>query len=500
MSVHRLVVVGNGMAGSRLVENVLERAGQHRFEIVVFGEEPQGAYNRILLSGVLAGTHRHDDIVTHPASWYARHGVDLRAGVRVDRIDLAAGQIVAADGTRTSYGTLVFATGSIPHVPTIAGLATPAGELRAGAFVFRSLADCDRMIDACRTARTAVVVGGGLLGLEAARGLANRGLDVSVIHLTPHVMDAQLDRDGSRVLHRQVEASGIRVLAGRTTAAVLGTDRVEGVALSDGATICCDMIVVAAGVRPRISLAAEAGLAVRRGILVDDDLRCAGTDRLFAVGECAEHRGHVHGLVAPAWEQADVLADRLTGRRPGARYEGSRLATKLKIAGLDVAVMGKKDADAASDIVSYSEESRGIYKKLIVHDNRLVGAILIGAGPVVPTITRAFLEAVPLPQARSELLFPPAFDRAPASVGQMPDGARVCDCNAVTKAQIVEAVLTGATSLREVCGRTRAGTGCGSCRPEVQRIVDFVCQSLDEAQVSLSRPGEDSRDAGYAAS
>jgi nitrite reductase (NADH) large subunit len=500
MTVHRLVVVGNGMAGSRLVENVLDRAGDGRFDIVVFGEEPQGAYNRILLSGVLAGTHRHDDIVTHPASWYERHGVDLRAGVRVDGIDLARRQIVAADGTRASYDALVCATGSMPHVPPIDGLATASGELRAGAFVFRSLADCDRMIDACRTARTAVVVGGGLLGLEAARGLANRGLDVTVVHLTPHVMDAQLDRDGSRVLHRQVEASGIRVLAGRTTAAVFGEDRVEGIAFSDGATICCDMLVVAAGVRPRVSLAEEAGLAVRRGILVNDDLSCIDTDRVFAVGECAEHRGHVHGLVAPVWEQADVLADRLTGRRPDARYEGSRLATKLKIAGLDVAVMGEKEADDASDIVSYSEASRGIYKKLIVRDNRLVGAILIGAGAVVPGITQTFLEAVPLPPARSELLFPAAFDRAPASIEQMPDEARVCDCNAVTKAQIVEAVLTGATSLRAVCGRTRAGTGCGSCRPEVQRIVDFVCQSLDQPQGSLSRPEEEARGAGYAAS
>lgn len=500
-TLHRLVVIGNGMAGARLVEDVLARRGSRSFEIVVFGEEPHGNYNRILLSGVLAGTHRQDDIVTHPPAWYASHGVVLHAGTRVERVDLAAKMVFGGNGAGQAYDTLVFATGSQPVLPPIDGLTTGAGTLAPGVFVFRTIDDCRRMIAEAANARSAVVIGGGLLGLEAARGLAGRGLEVHVVHLTRHVMDTQLDPDGSRVLRRQIEALGMGVLSGRTTAAILGGDRVEGVRFSDGSTLSCDMVVVAAGIRPNVSLAEQAGLVVRRGILVEDDMACAGQTDVFAIGECAEHRGQVYGLVAPAWEQADVLADRITGRHPQARYEGSRLTTKLKVAGLDVAVMGEKDAADDGEVVSYSELSRGIYKKLIVRDNRLVGAILIGGGPIVPGIAQAFLESVPLPAQRSDLLFPPAFDVAPVSVEQLPDSARICDCNAVTKAQIVEAVLCGATSLRAVCDRTRAGTGCGSCRPEVQRIVDFACQSFDEPGTLRSSETEEvERRAGHATS
>lgn len=488
---HRVVVIGNGMAGARLVEEMLARRQTTRdFQIVVFGEEPHGCYNRILLSGVLAGTHDQDDIVTHPLSWYEANGVVLRAGVRVQRIDLRSREVVANRG--------VIATGSAPFLPPIARLTDEDGALIQGAFAFRTLDDCQAMIAQAGEARRAVIIGGGLLGLEAARGLSGRGLDVSVVHLTPHVMDAQLDPDGSQVLHRQLEALGTRVLTGRTTVAIVGQSRVEGVRFAEGDTLPCDMLVVAAGIRPRASLAERAGLPVRQGILVDDDLSCVGFDDVFAIGECAEHRGQVYGLVAPAWEQAAVLADRLTGRRPHARYEGSRLTTKLKVAGIDVAVMGEKESSDDSEIVSYTELSRGIYKKLIVRDNRLVGAILIGGGTAVPTIAQTFLDSTPLPARRSDLLFPPAVDAAPVSVRAMPDDARVCDCNFVSKAQIVEAVLNGATTLRAVCDETRAGTGCGSCRPEVQRIVDFARQSFDGGGAVEASAIEPERHAGHA--
>jgi nitrite reductase (NADH) large subunit len=500
-SPHRLVVIGNGMAGVRLVEDVLARRGARAFDIVVFGEEPHGTYNRILLSGVLAGTHRQCDIVTHPRSWYEENGVTLRAGVRVERIDLAARTVFDGNGASETYDTLVFATGSVPVLPPIDGLTSDTGELIRGAFVFRTVADCERMIEEAQHGAAAVVIGGGLLGLEAARGLAGRGLDVSVVHLTSHVMDAQLDPDGSGVLRRQLEMMGLRVLTGRTTAAILGDGRVEGVRFADGTTIPCGMVVVAAGIRPRSGLAERAGLAVRRGILVHDDLSCPGHQNVCAIGECAEHRGQVYGLVAPAWEQADVLADRISGRSPQARYHGSRLTTKLKVAGLDVAVMGERVAPEDGEIVSYAELSRGIYKKLFVRDNRLVGAILIGGGAVVPAVSQAFLESVPLPARRSDLLFPPAIDAAPRSVDQIPDDTRICDCNAVSKSQIVEAMLSGAVSLRAVSDKTRAGTGCGSCRPEVQRIIEFVAKGIDGTQgLPTSRETEEAPSAGYAAS
>jgi nitrite reductase (NADH) large subunit len=240
------------------------------------------------------------------------------------------------------------------------------------------------------------------------------------------------------------------------------------------------MVVMSAGIRPNVELAAGAGLKVNRGIVVGDDLRSANTPGVYAVGECAEHRGQLYGLVAPIWEQTQVLADRLSGRNPNALYFGSRTSTKLKIAGIDLAVMGRKEPDGERDeVVSYVEAARGVYKKLIVRDDRLVGAIVMGDGAIVPLLLQAFADRTTLAPDRSELLFPHAFGAPAPSVDRIPDSARICDCNAVSKGAIVQAVLEGARGLQSVCDATRAGTGCGSCRPEVQAIVDFVRRTLD---------------------
>lgn len=476
----RLVVVGNGMAGARFVEDVVAKGGRTRFDIVVFGDEPCGNYNRILLSGVLAGTHRMDDIVINPLSWYEANGVRLHAGHRAERIDLAARTVSSADGICEPFDTLVIATGSRPLLPPIDGLVSDSGALKAGAFVFRTIDDCERMLARARAARTAVVIGGGLLGLEAARGLLNHGLEVTVVHLTAHLMDAQLDPSASRILQRQLEGMGLRVLTGRTTTSLRGDTELQGVGFADGSSLPCDMLVVAAGIRPNVQIATASGLGVRRGIIVGDDLACPGAVGVYAIGECAEHRGQTFGLVAPLWEQAQVLSDRLTGRRPDASYAGSRLSTKLKVAGLDVAVMGEKEpVEDDDEVISYAEPSRGIYKKLIVRNDRLVGAILIGDGAVVPALAQVFAEAGALASRRSELLFPIATDTISPSAEQLPDDARVCDCNGVSKAQIVECVLRGASSVQMVCDQTRAATGCGSCRPEVQRVVELAWKSVD---------------------
>jgi nitrite reductase (NADH) large subunit len=481
-SKHRLIVVGNGMAGARFVEDLVIRGGRERFDIVVFGDEPHGNYNRILLSGVLAGTHQSGDIMINPVSWYASNGIDLRAGVRIDHLDRATNHVVCADGARERYDLLVLATGSRPLLPPIDNLHNADGTLKDGAFVFRTIEDCDRILARARDAQTAVVIGGGLLGLEAARGLRNHGLDVHVVHLTAHVMDAQLDGPGSQILQRQLEGMGLQLQTARMTAALLGRHHVTGVRFANGESFSCDMVVIAAGIRPNTQLAEGAGLVVERGIVIGDDLACAGCEHIFAIGECTEHRGRVYGLVAPLWEQARVLADRLTGRATDAVYPGSSVSTKLKIAGLDVAVMGVKEpADEDDEVVSYSEPSRGIYKKLIVRNNRLVGAILIGDGPVVPAVAQAFLHDAPLAERRSEILFPIEKDLPPRNADDISDDAQICDCNAVSKARIVDAVLRGASSLQSVCEQTRAGTGCGSCRQEVQRIVDFTRRSLDQS-------------------
>lgn len=484
---HRLVIVGNGMAGARLAEHVLARKGARRFAIAMFGDEPGGNYNRVLLPGVLSGAYDEQDVVTNPLGWYESNGIRLHAGTRVRSIDLSARCVTDEHDVSEPFDTLVLATGSRPILPAIDGLVGADGELKTGAFVFRTFADCARMAESARQVRTAVVIGGGLLGLEAARALLNHGVQVSVVHLAAHVMEAQLDSMGGGILARQLEGMGLRVLTGTTTAAVLGDEQVTGVRLSDDAVLPCELLVVAAGVRPNIELAAACGLEVRRGILVNDDLSCPNATGVYAIGDCAEHRGRVYGLVAPAWEQADVLADRLTGRRADATYGGTRLATKLKVAGVDVAVMGDRDPLEEDEVVSYAEPTRGIYGKLIVRENRVTGAILIGSPGAVPSVVQRFLDGSAVPEQRSELLFPPSGDAPARAVDQIPDTARICDCNAVAKGLIVEAVLQGARSLRAVCEQTRAGTGCGSCRPEVQRIVDFVCRGIADSPGPAAR-------------
>jgi nitrite reductase (NADH) large subunit len=480
----RLVVIGNGMAGGRLVEDLLARGGADRFDITVFGDEPHGNYNRILLSSVLAGHHRPAEIFINPLSWYATRGVTVHAGVRVEAIDLARRRVIGA-GEQEEYETLVIATGSRPLVPRMDGLEAEGGGFKDGVFVFRTLDDCDRILAFARTARRAVVIGGGLLGLEAARGLLNQGLDVHVVHLMPHVMEAQLDSAAGAVLQRRLDEMGFQVHFEKSTTAVLGNGHVTGVAFQDGGTLECDMVVMSAGIRPNVELAARAGLRVNRGIVVGDDLGCPDAPGVYAVGECAEHRGQLYGLVAPIWEQTQVLADRLSGRDENALYAGSRTSTKLKVAGVDLAVMGRKEPDGEGDeVVSYVEPARGVYKKLIVRDDRLVGAIVMGDGAIVPSLLQAFGERTTLAPNRAELLFPLSFTVPPPSVDRIPDTARICDCNAVSKGEIVQAVLEGARALQSVCDATRAGTGCGSCRPEVEAIVDFVRCTLD-AQAGL---------------
>ena len=478
LSKRRLVVIGTGMAGARFVEEIVARPAAIASTMVVFGEERYGGYNRILLSSVLAGHHRPEDIVTHPPSWYAAHGVTLHTGVRVEAIDRP---------TRTLRHATTAATAHLRR-PRVRHWRTAADCLRLKESSTRScsacLDDCARIVEQTREARRAVVIGGGLLGLEAARGLLNHGLEVHVVHLASHLMETQLDRQGADVLEAQLVTLGLHISTSRVTTAIrTRSGRVSGVVFTDGSSLDCDLVVVAAGVRPAVDLARSAGLAVNRGIVVDDRLVCADTDDVHAIGDCAEHRGQLQGLVAPAWEQARVLADRLTGRNPDAVYVGARVATKLKVAGIDLAVMGMKEATEEDDeVVSYAEVRRGIYKKLIVRNDRIAGAIVIGDAALIPSLTQAFYESTALSMNRSEVLFPIiGAEPGPAiPAADLPDTAQICDCNAVTKRQIVEAVLAGARSLQAVRERTRASTGCGSCTPEVQKIVDLTCGGVDQ--------------------
>lgn len=494
-SKRRLVVVGNGMAGARLVEEVLARDGGARHQITVFGDEPYGNYNRILLSSVLARSHDPKSIFINPLPWYAANGVTLHAGMRVESVDVRARRVFGAGGTVEPYDTLVIATGSKPLIPPIDGLSASATarvkkrdkgtgvSFKRGIFVFRTLDDCERILGFVNRAHRAAVIGGGLLGLEAARGLVNAGLDVHVIHLMPHLMETQLDGPGAQVLQQQLEQMSVHVHLAKTTTAVLGDNEVTGLAFKDGSTLECEMVVIAAGIRPNVDVAMGAGLRVQRGIVVGDDLTCDGEPDVCAIGECAEHRGRVYGLVAPLWEQAHILADRLSGRNPGALYSGSRPSTKLKVAGVDLAVMGDKDAVEEDDeVITYAEPSRGVYKKLIVRNHRLAGAIVLGDGAIVPSLVALFGESSIIPENRADLLFRGITVVSPPPEA-IPDATQICNCNSVTKAQIIESVLQGARTVRGVSEATRACTGCGSCRPEVQAIVDLACQGLTAPDV-----------------
>lgn len=373
-------------------------------------------------------------------------------------------------------------------LPGIDGLARPDGSLLPGAFAFRTLDDCDRILAglAQRPVRRAVVLGGGLLGLEAARGLAGRGIDVVVVHAVGHLMERQLDPAAGGVLRRTLRGLGVSVRLGATTTGVVhGPDGdFAGVRLDDGSVVLADLLVVACGVRPETALAAEAGLAVDRGIVVDDTLRSVTDPRVFALGECAQHDGKVYGLVAPAWEQAAVIAAQVTGQDPSLRYPGSRTVTRLKAAGVDLAAMGESTADGEAlleqpgvEVVQLSDPARGTYGKLVVRDGRLTGAILVGAPAAVPAVTQLYDRGGPLPPDRTGLLLGPRRGAVAAvadSPERMPAAATVCRCNGITKGRIQGAVLDGARSTAEVAAATRATTGCGGCRDAVDGIVGWL--------------------------
>lgn len=488
----KLVVIGNGMAGARLVEDILARGGAEKFDFVMFGDEPYGNYNRILLSGVLSGTHDPQDIFINSLAWYEENHIRLHAGARVSRIDRATKTVHSANGISESYDKLVIATGSSAFVPPMEGLKN-GEDFKDGVFVFRTLDDCDAITKYAEGGKRAAVIGGGLLGLEAARGLLNLGAEVHVVHLTNGLMDVQLDTQAGATLRRSMEAMNVTVHLNKATTAILGNGHVTGLEFKDGTTLDCDMVVISAGIRPNVQLAKDAGLTVERGIVVNDHLVTVDDPDIYSVGECAQHNGMVYGLVAPLWEQTAVLADRLTGRKAEAAYKGSKISTKLKVMGLELAVMGAKEArDENDEVVVYAEPSRGIYKKLIVRDGQLAGAILLGDAATAPLLLQSFDRGTVLPENRAEMLFSLSRNEDdPLAFAYVPDSAQICNCNGVSKGQILAAVKSGCRSLKAVCDATRAGTGCGSCKSQVQGVLELACEGQveDDPAIHYYVPG-----------
>lgn len=487
----RLAIIGNGMATCRLLDELLARGATGRWDITVYGEEPGGTYNRVLLSKVLGG-EAPDEIVTKDAAWFEANGIRLRSGVTVKRLDTSRKVVETTAGHFDRYDAAVFATGSQPLVPAIEGATIAGGELRPGVFVYRTMADCLAMREHARGASSAIVLGGGLLGLEAAKVLGDAGLHVTVVHARETLMNAQLDPMAGEMLARQMERFGIFIRLGRTIEAVHGRARdadgpvndvalddepeepndglVDGVTLDDDKRLPADMLVLACGVRPRIDVARASGLPINKGIIVNDAL-ATEVPGVYALGECCEHRGQIYGVVAPAWEQAAVLADVLTGSPAlagqQARYQGSKLYVRLKVAGVDVATMGSMDPEfETDDVLEVVEQRRSSYRKLIMRDGKLVGAMLVGNTAAAASLVQLFDRGDAMPADPLEALCPGIVAAAAAG-----DERVVCNCNKVTEGTIKQCIEAGSASVEAVGGACRAGTGCGSCKNDIARLV-----------------------------
>src|SRR3954468_441187 len=469
-----LVVIGNGMAGMRTVEELLKLENSQRFRITVFGAEPHVNYNRIMLSSVLAGDKSVDEIVINSREWYAENGITLVTGDAVTRIDRGDKTVTAASGLTVGYDRLLIATGSRPLAPPIPGLGLP------GVCAFRDIADVEKMLTSARTHKRAVVIGGGLLGLEAAWGLKQRGMSVALVHLMPTLMERQLDAAAGQMLQRDLDRRGIAFFTDGQTEELTGTDRVEGVQLADGRFVPADLVVLAIGIRPNIDLAKQAQLEVNRGIVVTDDMRTSDP-AIFSAGECVEHRGNVFGLVAPIWDQAKACAAQLAGDAQ-ALFASKALATSLKITGVDVFSAGAlMAADEGDDEITLRDDSKGLYKKIVLRDGKLVGAVLYGDVADGHWYLQLMRDKQDVSALRERLVFGRAFAEAasgkPAAPDftAMPDDTQICGCNGVCKGTIVSTIQAKKlTSLSEVRAHTKASASCGQCTGQVEALLAFA--------------------------
>lgn len=386
----RLVVIGNGMAGARAIEEVLRRGGGEQFEISVFGEEPYGTYDRMQLPDVMAGARAANDIFVNSAEWYADHGIRLHAGERASIISRESQRVYGSAESVERYDRLILATGSDPYIPIIRDLIGPTRALRDGVSAFRSLDDCSRIASRASGASRVAVLGGGLLALEATRGLLARGCQVHLIYRGVRLLGEHLDDAGAAALCRVLERQGVRMHSAKSARAVLGDSQVRGLTLSDGSELACDLVVLAMGLQPNSWIAAQCGLTVSRAVVVDDQLRSVDDRAIYALGECAEHRGDVSSLLEPIGEQARVLASHLTGTEQHAAFHGAKRAACLRLMGVELASLGQIEAQGPADQVIQFPKPDGQYKKLIVRAGRLVGAVLLGAAEEVALYGRIF--------------------------------------------------------------------------------------------------------------
>jgi nitrite reductase (NADH) large subunit len=482
-----LVMIGNGMAGVRTLEELLKIAPDV-YDITVFGAEPHANYNRILLSPVLAGEMTIKDIMLNDVDWYQRNTIRLHLGRKVVRIERGARKVVAADGTVESYDRLLLATGSNPFI-----LPVPGKDLE-GVLTYRDIGDTNAMIAASKKYKHAVVIGGGLLGLEAANGLKLRGMNVTVVHLMEWLMERQLDRAAAELLRQSLEAKGLQFLLKTQTAEILGNGegRVRAVRFKDGSEIAADLVVMAVGIRPNTELAESAGIQCNRGIVVNDTLQTFDP-RIYAVGECAAHRGVAYGLVAPLFEMARVCANHLAHFGIG-RYAGSVTSTKLKVTGIDLFSAGEFSGGAGTEDIVLNDAQGGVYKRIVLRENRIVGAVLYGDTADGSWYYQLLRDRQNIAEIRDHLMFGQNHLGNTGHQGQnravaMADAMEVCGCNGVPKGAIVRAIKEkGLFTLEDVRRHTKASGSCGSCTGLVEQILASTVGGAYQPEAAKTKP------------
>ncbi|MBP7483764.1 MAG: nitrite reductase large subunit NirB [Aquabacterium sp.] len=470
----KLVLIGNGMAGVRALEELI-KVSPDLYDITVFGAEPHPNYNRILLSPVLAGEQTVDEIILNPLDWYTDNGITLHINKKVTQVDRTRRVVIAEDGTEAEYDRLLIATGSTPFV-----LPVPGKDLK-GVIAYRDISDTNTMIETAKTHKHAVVIGGGLLGLEAANGLMLRGMDVTVVHIAPWLMDRQLDEVAAKLLQRSLEQRGLKFLIGAHTQELVGGEdgRVKSVKFKGGQEVPADLVVMAAGIRPNTALAEKIGLHCNRGIVVTDTMQTVTDPRIYSVGECASHRGIAYGLVAPLFEQGKVVANHLAMFGIG-RYMGSQTSTKLKVTGIDLFSAGDFMGGEGAEEIVLSDPFSGVYKKLVIKDNKLVGACLYGDTVDGSYYFKLIREGTCIRDKRDRLMFGESNIGDVGHEGHnkaaaMADSDEVCGCNGVTKGAICKAIKDkGLFTLDEVRKHTKASASCGSCTGLVEQLIMFT--------------------------
>jgi len=482
----KLVVIGNGMAPGRALEKLFE-AAPGAYDVTIFNAEPRVNYDRIMLSPLLSGEKSFEQIVIHGDGWYVKHNVTLYKGSTITAIDRAAKTVTSARGLTVPYDKLLIATGSQPIIIPV------PGHRLAGVLSYRDLDDVQAMLLAAQSRGGAVVIGGGLLGLEAAVGLKERGMDVTILHLAPTLMERQLDQPAGHLLQRAIEARGIRVITKANTKAILGEKKVEAVVLEDGTRIAADLVVMAVGIKPNAQLAKDAGIEAGRGIKVDAHMHTSDPD-VFAVGECAEVEGQVFGLVAPLYEMAGVIAAQLAGDA-SARFNPSATATRLKVTGIDLFSAGDFADGADREEIVLRDASRGVYKRLNIKDNRVIGAVMYGDTSDGAWFFGHMKQGTDVSDMRETLIFGPGFaGGAPldpmAAVAALPDEAEICGCNGVCKSKITGAISgLKLTSLDDVRAHTKASASCGSCTGLVEQLLKVTLgESYNPAAVQPMCP------------